>query len=77
MTETPTHTIPNEGDVVRVPEQDYVDLKGNTLEAWRYVKPCDDDCHHPVHAFKTKRGRNHMTWEKPGSSLIKPLKETP
>lgn len=26
---------------------------------WRTVEPCDEDCHHPVHAFHPER-RHHI-----------------
>lgn len=48
------------GNVVeRAPE---LDTEGDSPEAWRIVEPCDDTCHHPVHAFGTPRGRQHIEW---------------
>jgi len=72
---TPTHHIENEGDVVRFPEQDYENRKGFPMEAWQFTNPCDESCHHPVHALGTLRGRRHLTWLIPNSQLPKPLKE--
>lgn len=50
--------------VERDPAQD---LDG--LEAWRFVNPCDDSCHHPMHAFQVVReARRHLEWFEPGAT---------
>lgn len=72
----PTHHIEDEGDVVRFPEQDYVSERTGPMEAWQYTDPCDESCHHPVHALNTPRGRRHLTWLIPNSFLPQPLETT-
>lgn len=47
-------------DAVYVPGTDgwWIPVEGNA-EIWRMAEPCDDTCHHPVHAFNPER-RQHV-----------------
>ncbi len=38
--------------------------------AWRDEKPCDDTCHHPVHAFQVPKGARHLDWFEPGDKSL-------
>lgn len=46
-------------------------------EAWRFIKLCDDNCHHPMHAFqKSRQSTHHLEWFTYGTAPIRNRKST-
>lgn len=68
-----THTLWDQ-PVRRAPE---ADTTSGDSQAWRFVIPCDETCHHPVHAFSKPRGAQHLEWFKPGTAPVVPLPNAP